>query len=136
MPADSSPRLFDRAAQRGAAAWLAVLMVLAGLTEGIGIVLLVPLLGALEHNRDNRLSAVLGTFGLPLRLDVLLAMFVAIVALRAIIVQARALAAMRLEYAVIDRLRQRAWQACQPGQPAPAGQPLPHGHKRGSTIQP
>ena len=105
------PRLYDCAAQRGAAAWLAVLMVLAGFTEGIGIVLLVPLLGALEHNRDNRLSAVLGTFGLPLRLDVLLAMFVAIVALRAITVQARALAAMRLEYAVIDRLRQRAWQA-------------------------
>ncbi len=93
------------------AAWLGLLMLGGALTEGIGLVLLVPLLAALGGEGGGRLAAWLETAGLPLRLEELLALFVALIGLRAIITQARLMATQRFELALVDVLRRRAWRA-------------------------
>lgn len=105
--------LLDLRAHQTKAAVLGLLMILAALTEGIGIILLVPMLGLLGAGSisDSRIGAGLQGLGLPVALGPLLALFVALVVLRAIISQARARAAIRLEMAVVDGLRRRAWHA-------------------------
>ena len=105
------PRLFESASQGRQAAWLALLMILAGLTEGFGIVLLVPLLSALGETGGGRIATALSGLGLPTRLDLLLALFVAVALFRSAIVHQRALAAQQFEHDLIDRLRGRAWAA-------------------------
>ncbi|MFN3517098.1 MAG: ABC transporter ATP-binding protein [Novosphingobium sp.] len=104
------PRLLAPA-DRAAALWLGLLMLLSALTEGIGLVLLVPLLATLGQGSGGAIGQLAAAIGLPLRLDLLLGLFVAVVALRAVIVHVRTLAALRFEYAVLDRLRTRAWRA-------------------------
>ena len=93
------------------AAWLGVLMLAGALTEGIGLVLLVPLLAVLGGEGGGRLGAWLEASGLPMQLEVLLALFVALVGLRALITQARLMATQRFELALVDGLRRRAWRA-------------------------
>jgi len=91
---------------------LALLQIAAALTEGVGLVLLVPLLSALagpsaaEAGPLARAAASLGH-----SLPALLGLFVLLVALRAGLVMARSRAALTLELALVDGLRQRAWQA-------------------------
>ncbi len=91
---------------------LALLQIAAALTEGVGLVLLVPLLSALagpsaaEAGPLARVAASLGH-----SLLALLGLFVLLVAPRAGLVMARSLAALTLELALVDGLRQRAWQA-------------------------
>ncbi|MBN8485022.1 MAG: ABC transporter ATP-binding protein [Sphingomonadales bacterium] len=104
------PRLLAPA-DRAAGLRLALLMLASALTEGIGLVLLVPLLATLGQGSGGAIGTLAASIGLPLRLDLLLALFVAVVALRAVIVHVRTLAALRFEYAVLDRLRTRAWRA-------------------------
>ncbi|HEX4847570.1 MAG TPA: ATP-binding cassette domain-containing protein [Novosphingobium sp.] len=104
------PRLIGPEHHRPIAA-LVALMTLAAATEGLGIILLVPLLGALGQGDSGSIGAMLRTIGLPLRLDLLLALFVGLVALRAVVVHLRTLAGMRFETAVVDALRHRAWAA-------------------------
>lgn len=104
------PRLFQRE-DRVPALRLGILMLLSALTEGFGLVLLVPLLATLGQGSGGAIGAVAAAIGLPLRLDLLLGLFVAVVGLRAGIVHFRTLAALRFEYAVLDRLRTRAWRA-------------------------
>jgi ATP-binding cassette subfamily C protein len=109
--APPSPRLFEPALQGWAAVRLAGLMVLAAVTEGAGIVLLVPLLNAVGQGGSGRIGTFLAALGIPVRLDLLLALFVGLVTLRGVIVHFRTLASFRFETAVVDRLRYRAWDA-------------------------
>ena len=97
--------------RQGQAAWLVALMAASALTEGLGVVLLVPLLAALEPGRGGALSGALARWGLTLSLPTALIAFVVLVLLRAGINQARNAAALKLELGVIDDLRRRAWRA-------------------------
>ncbi|MFM5952812.1 MAG: ATP-binding cassette domain-containing protein [Novosphingobium sp.] len=89
---------------------LGLLMVGAGLAEGAGLVLLVPMLGALDASAGQSLPPALDRL-LPHRLEPLLALFVALVVLRAGLAGARNLAQLRFESAQVDGLRRRAWSA-------------------------
>ncbi|MBN8500123.1 MAG: ABC transporter ATP-binding protein [Sphingomonadales bacterium] len=112
MKPDLAPiQLIDWPRQGRAAARLAVLMLLAALTEGLGIVLLVPLLTALDRGGDARIADFLASLGVPTRLDILLVVFIALVLVRAIIIHWRTIAGTRFEAGVIDQLRHRAWAA-------------------------
>ncbi len=100
------------AAHRRQGALVGVLAVLGALTEGLGLVLAVPLLGAVgATGAPAGLAGAFGTLGIGLGLAPLLAMFVGLVALRAALVQARIVASYRFETALVDGLRMRAWEA-------------------------
>lgn len=93
---------------------LGILTLLSALTEGLGLTLLVPMLAALGANGGsgrNGAMALTERLGIPLQLEPLLAMFVALVVLRGLIGQARSMAAQRFEAALVDDLRLRAWRA-------------------------
>lgn len=107
------PRLFDPAEHGLAAAWLGFLMVLGAITEGIGIVLLVPLLTILGDGTADggHIAEIMARLGVPMRLDAILSLFVVLVIVRGLITYYRALVAMRFEMALIDRLRTRGWRS-------------------------
>lgn len=86
------------------------LMIAAGLAEGLGLILLVPMLGALDPGVARPLPPTLGAI-LPQGLAALLALFVALVVLRAILAGGRNLAQLAFETGLVDGLRQRAWSA-------------------------
>ena len=93
------------------AGWLTALT---ALTEGAGLVLLVPMLAALgagPAGLPGRIDRMIGALGLPVALEPLLICFVALVTLRAVLGVARDLAGHRFEGEIIDRLRHRAWSA-------------------------
>lgn len=96
---------------RRRAAWLALLMLASALTEGLGLVLLVPLLTVLGRDAPGRLDRWLAAIGIPATLEALLVLFVVLVALRSAIGQARLLATERFRLELIDALRRRAWHA-------------------------
>lgn len=87
-----------------------MLMLAAALTEGFGLVLLVPMLGALSGAEAGR-ATILGGIGVEIGLMPLLGVFVVLVVLRAVIIMARNLAAHGLECVAVDGLRRRAWHA-------------------------
>ncbi|MBS0477092.1 MAG: ABC transporter ATP-binding protein [Proteobacteria bacterium] len=92
------------------AARLLALMIVTALTEGIGLILLVPLVASLDG------SALPGALGglralLPHSLAALLALFVVLIALRAGLVLARRIAAERFQFDTVDLLRARLWSA-------------------------
>ena len=103
------------AGERGALSLLLGLMALSALTEGLGLLLLVPMLALLANEvgqaSGEPLTRWLLDIGFPLQLPALLAIFVALVALRAAINYARSVQAFRFEMAVVDRLREEAWDA-------------------------
>ena len=102
--------LLDR--HRTRAAMVVALAVASALTEGIGLVLIVPLLGVLgTQGESGGISRALAEIGIPAALGPLLALFVVLVVLRALLNHSRMLASQRLEIAVVDSLRQRAWHA-------------------------
>lgn len=91
---------------------LALLQIAAALTEGVGLVLLVPLLSALAGPTGADAGPLVrAAAGLSQNLPALLALFVLLVAARSALVLARSRAALTLELALVDGLRQRAWQA-------------------------
>lgn len=94
--------------QRPRALWLIALMVASALTESLGVMLLVPLLAALEPGASGAMGSWLAQLGLGL--GQALALFVALVALRALINLVRSGEVLRFEIGVVDRLRQRAWR--------------------------
>lgn len=104
-------RLFEPALHGWKAARVAALMVLGAVTEGLGLVLLVPLLAILGPGPAGGLAQWLGTIGIPLTLGPVLGLFLALILLRVLINHARQMAAMQLELALVGRLRSRAWQA-------------------------
>lgn len=114
MKAMSAPTLlFPMRAAAGPAALFAALSLAVALTEGIGLLMLAPLLGALgaEPAGGGPIVALAARVGLPVELAPLLALFAGLVALRGAIVLGRTLAAQALEVAVVDHLRRRAWRS-------------------------
>jgi len=94
----------------------ALLSAAASLTEGIGLALLSPLIGMLDATSPSgsigrTFAAALAAFGLPPWLPTLIAVFVGLVAGRAVIVRARdvAFAALHLEF--VEALRARLFDA-------------------------
>ena len=95
-------------AGRTRVALLAVLTGVMALTEGVGLVLLVPLVASLDEDR----TLVELPIDLPdWPLVTMLAIFVLLVAARAMADVARSLLAQRIEVAVVDGLRGRAMRA-------------------------
>lgn len=98
--------------QHGQALQLSLLMLASALTEGLGLALLVPLLALLLPAGGvagpDWLAGFMPTW---LGLEGLLAGFVGLVLLRAVIALLRTRAALELELAVVNGLRQRTWRA-------------------------
>ena len=95
---------------RAQAGVLIALMAASGLTESVGVMLLVPLLTAIEPNQTGAISGALAELGLSLSLGGMLAVFVLLVTARGLINLARNRAALRLELTAVERLRGRAWR--------------------------
>ncbi|AVS73409.1 ABC transporter ATP-binding protein [Paracidovorax cattleyae] len=98
---------------------LFLLMLVAGATEGIGVLLLVPLLGMLQGDSVAASGAAArgvvqagASLGLPSGAPLpLLALFCALILLRNAIQYARECAAARLQQQVADRLREASFSA-------------------------
>ncbi|MXO90978.1 ABC transporter ATP-binding protein [Pontixanthobacter aquaemixtae] len=93
------------------------LLVLSSLTEGIGLVLLVPLLGTLQEVQSQPTGIVayiiegLTFVGVPITLTGLLGAFLALNLLRAVIVYFQTLVSERFRLEVLDGLRTRSFDA-------------------------
>jgi len=98
-------------------AGLLALMFLAALSEGLGFLLLVPLLNLLGGARpraggfDDWLVRLLDWVDLPLSAGVLLMGFVLLVGLRAAVQYGRERVATELQHGLVDRLRQQCFGA-------------------------
>ncbi|UIP07231.1 ABC transporter ATP-binding protein/permease [Erythrobacter sp. SDW2] len=115
MPRDSLSLLLAIANQRQLTLVVA-LAVLGALTEGIGFVLLVPLLALVMGDGAgggvlSPVSQWLAASGWQPSLAMLLAGFAALVALRALADYVRTMASMRLSIGIVDGLRARAFAA-------------------------
>jgi ATP-binding cassette subfamily C protein len=87
-------------------AWVLVLVLLTSLTEGIGLVLLVPLLASISGGGiPPLLGGALAGLHLPIELGPLLLVFVGVVLLRAVIQYTRVINGDKLSFAVADGLR-------------------------------
>lgn len=106
-------RIFDLLARapRGKLILLACLLLAGSLTDGIGFVLLVPLLSSLtggdtEHAVSRYLIDLLGTLGIPASPGGFLSAFVVLVGLRSAIQFARDRNSLVLQHRVVDQLRE------------------------------
>ena len=107
IPLTSMSRaLLPRPADRRRGALLLALMAAAAATEGIGLVLAVPLVSALGGGASPLARYVPAGLGL----GGLLACYVGLVVLRALLVQARTMTTQRLQTGIVDQLRARAWR--------------------------
>lgn len=102
------------AAPRWQVATILSLMLLGALTEGIGIVMLAPLLEAMD-GRETALGQSIGSalslIGLSASIGALLSAFVFLIAVRAIILYLQALCAARLMLDLTNSLRHRCFSA-------------------------
>ncbi len=95
----------------------ALLVLAAGLTEGVGLALLAPLVALIGDGKTlagpitDALTRVLGVVGLPLSLPVLIAIFVGLMTCRTILVRGRDVALARLRSDFVERLRTRLYEA-------------------------
>lgn len=109
-------RLVQEAPRGWPIAWLG-LMVLTSLTEGIGTMLLVPVLGLLgaQGDTENHLStqyfAILQKIGLPTSLGGLLAIFLMLVGFRGLVQYLRERLGAKLQYLVVAKMRKRCFAA-------------------------
>lgn len=106
--------LMAGAMPRRLGAVLSALSLVLAATEGIGLILLVPMLAVLAPGGTGApagLAAGLQRAGFPTGLGPLLALFVILVSLRAAATLARDVTALRFEAALVDGLRDRAWRA-------------------------
>jgi ATP-binding cassette, subfamily C, bacterial len=88
------------------------LMVAAALTEGLGILLLIPLLADLEGSSAAGRSLLgLGLLVLPAALELRLALFVLLIALRALLMHGLTAARGRLQLEFVDGLRRECHDA-------------------------
>ncbi|WP_158241526.1 ATP-binding cassette domain-containing protein [Novosphingobium sp. TH158] len=113
----ASPSRSSTLAQLGPAlprrrlALLAVVSLAASLSEGLGLLLLVPLMEVATNGPQGGLAAALASWGLPRRLDGLLVLFVVLVSLRSLLVQYRMVLETRARIEVTSRLRDRLLRA-------------------------
>ena len=98
--------LLPRPADRRRGVLLLGLMAAAAATEGLGLVLAVPLVSALGGGASPLARYVPAGLGL----SALLACYVALVVLRALLVHARTMTTQRLQTGIVDQLRARAWR--------------------------
>ena len=106
--------LLARSAPRGRLVALLVLMLLTSLSEGVGLVMLVPLLAALDTGGGGvsaLLPGALGGWLEAVTLPVLLGLFLLLIALRAALLQWRLVRAVQLERGMVAELRGRLLQA-------------------------
>lgn len=87
---------------------LLLMLVLASLSEGVGMLLLVPILQALQPGQG---LAYGGWRGAPLALESLLALFLLVVALRNALLYWRDMLGAKLQFHLVDTLRQRCFGA-------------------------
>lgn len=103
-----------RRAPASRTATLLTLMMLSGITEGLGIVLLVPFLEAVQpyadHPTSNLWSLLQQALG-GITPGQLLIAFVALIALRSLIQYAREQQAIRLQHTLVDDLRRSCFNA-------------------------
>ena len=89
---------------------LVLLMTAGALTDGIGIVMLVPLLGAMNPGSAGGFAdGLLDDLGLPTSLPLLLALFVALVTIRTALVFVLGQTRTRLQHQLVDQLRRRCY---------------------------
>ena len=89
---------------------LVVLTLASAVTEGAGLVLLVPMLAALGGGAGH-VPEFIARLGLPVQLEPLLVLFVALILLRGAVAIGRDLASLTFETRLVDGLRRRAWHA-------------------------
>ncbi|WP_220815156.1 ABC transporter ATP-binding protein [Pseudomonas paralcaligenes] len=117
MKASDSLRAFRQLLQAAPRAWvfgLVLLLTLSGLTEGIGILLLVPLLEMLQDAGTTMLKPVEQAFrvlGVTPSAAALLALFTLLVGLRCAIQYGREQLALHLQHRVVDDLRLECFRA-------------------------
>lgn len=97
-------------------ALLALLMIAAGLTEGIGIMLFLPLLQAMNGSAADegiavRLLHALEATGLPATVPGILLAVVFAIAVRAMLLAAQEYSALKVQQALVDQQRMRAMSA-------------------------
>lgn len=103
-------RLLLRDANRASLAWLLILMILAALTEGVGIVMLVPMLalvGGGGGQLSGALTAVFAWFSLQPSVGGILILFFALVTVRALLLHIQAVASTSFQHQLVDRLREK-----------------------------
>ena len=116
-PPASQLRTLLRPVPRARLALLVTVTVLAALSEGVGILLLVPLLGALNPAAagagaiSGLIAGPMSALGVPRDPGPLLALFVALIAVRAMLQLVRTTTAARIEREVVTALRRRAFAA-------------------------
>ncbi len=91
---------------------VSILMLTAALTEGVGIMLLVPILTVTGQSGppSSELGNLLDGFALPNSLGLLLCVFVVLIAMRALLQYVLQQARNQVEYRVVDGLRARCFQ--------------------------
>src|SRR5688572_25705894 len=112
-PARENPwRMALELARPGRALLVLALMLLVGLTEGLGLLMIVPILQTLVPGEatPGALGSLVGEAGAP-SLGVLLAMFVLLVALRALASLWQRVEGALLNARIVDGLRCRAMDA-------------------------
>ncbi len=112
IPLARFARMFSRSVTSRAQLLAALLSVAASLTEGVGLALLAPLIAMLgaaapSGPASRKLADALGAVGLPLSLPVLIALFVGLVAGRAVVVRGRDVTLAELHFDFVEALRRR-----------------------------
>jgi ATP-binding cassette subfamily C protein len=99
-------------------AWVLTVQVITALTQGAGLLLLVPLLevtgvsrGSSAGGLASRAREAFGALGIPFTLGAMLAVYVAVVALAAALTAYQSVLLVRYRLEFIDRLRRRLYAA-------------------------
>ena len=92
---------------------LAGLSLASAISEGVGLVMLVPLLALVSDSGDAGPDIMnwVRDLGLPIAIGPLLLVFVGVIALRGVLNYYRALVDLKLQRELVDGLRLRAWKA-------------------------
>ncbi|MBL8652457.1 MAG: ABC transporter ATP-binding protein [Sphingopyxis sp.] len=97
------------AADRRQLALVLALMILAALTEGVGIMMLVPMLALVDGDAavlPGRFGELLAGFAGSVTLGQVILIFLALLVLRAVIKHVQTLQALDLQHALVDRMRE------------------------------